>query len=95
MTHTGNYMRLAADSPARRAPLNGQELRLLREDAGLSRPALAARIDYSFHTISAWERGLRRIPAAQVTRILDAIDAAHSERAGWRSQVTARLQRSA
>jgi len=51
--------RPSARRPDGWGPANGRALRALRAARGFTRPALAAQIYFSVHTVSAWERGAR------------------------------------
>ncbi|WP_416978664.1 helix-turn-helix transcriptional regulator [Streptomyces sp. T028] len=52
---------------------SGQRLREARTAAGLSPEQLALNVGRSFHTISAYERGLAQPPICVAARLADAV----------------------
>lgn len=60
--------------------IRGADLRAMREQVGLTVREMAARIDYSYSQVAAWERGVCRVPRSMWPRILGEL------RAEWRAQ---------
>lgn len=65
--------------------IRGADLRVMRERVGLTVRDLAARIDYSFSQVAAWERGICRVPREQWPRILRELQAEWRAQEEWRT----------
>lgn len=71
--------------------VDGETLRRIRRELGLSRADLARRLAYSPRTIAAWERGERHVPTGRYRELWQVFSVTAAERAAHVEQFRAMM----